>query len=61
MRNQTRTIFAIIAIVAAIGLAVSAATSNPAYAQISCTNGGGNQPPGQQPICKGKGLTQQLG
>ena len=24
----------------------------------SCTNGGGNQPGGQQPNCKGEGLTQ---
>ena len=35
----------------------------PAFAKISsvdtsCTNGGGNQPGGQQPTCTGGGLTQ---
>jgi hypothetical protein len=62
MINQ-KTVFAIIAIVAAIGLAATVATSNLAYAKISsvdtsCTNGGGNQPGGQQPSCTGGGLTQ---
>jgi hypothetical protein len=40
-------------------------TSNLAYAKItsettdtSCTNGGGNEQGGQQPICTGSGLTQ---
>ena len=27
----------------------------------SCTNGGGNQPGGQQPECQGAGLTQDPG
>jgi len=26
---------------------------------VSCTNGGGNQPGGQQPTCQGGGLTQE--
>jgi hypothetical protein len=67
MNTRTKIIFTIVAIVAAIGLAVSAATtSNLAYARISsettdtgCTNGGGNSPGGQQPSCTGGGLTQQ--
>ena len=60
--NNQKAIFAIIAIVAAVGLAATTiATSNAAYAKISppsCTNGGGNEPGGQQPTCKGGGLTQ---
>jgi hypothetical protein len=63
IKNQ-RTIFAIIAIVAAMGLAATVATSNPAYADISpvnsgCTNPSGFSPPGQQLTCTGGGLTQQ--
>jgi hypothetical protein len=64
MKNQ-KTTFAIIAIVAAIGLATTVDTNNLAFAKItsettdtSCTNGGGNQPGGQQPTCTGGGLTQ---
>jgi hypothetical protein len=64
MKKQTKTLFAIVAIVAAVGLlAVSVATSNLAYAKIGpspsgCTNPGGNSPGGQQPECNGGGLTQ---
>ena len=65
MKNQTKTTFAIVAVVAAIGLA-AIVTSNLAYAKISsvttdtgCTNGGGNSPGGQQPTCTGGGLDQQ--
>ena len=62
--DSQKTMFAIIAIVAAVGLAISAVASNTAYAAISsantgCTNQGGNQPGGQQPTCSGGGLTQQ--
>jgi hypothetical protein len=62
--NEQKTIFAIVAVVAAIGLAVAmVSTNNPAYAKISqtdtsCSNGGGNEPGGQQPTCTGGGLTQ---
>jgi hypothetical protein len=62
--NNQKTIFAIIAVVAAVGLATTTiATSNTAYAKISstdtsCSNGGGNEPGGQQPTCTGGGLTQ---
>jgi hypothetical protein len=61
MKNQ-KTVFVIIAIAAAVGLAATVATTNLAYAKISppsCTNNGGQQPGGQQPVCHGQGLTQQ--
>ena len=53
--NQ-KTIFAIMAIVVAVGLAVSAATSNIAYAKIVCTNPGGGEPQGQ---CRGEALAEE--
>ena len=65
---NTKTTLQIIAIVAAVGVAITtvATTNNVAYAKISpvttdtgCTNGGGNSPGGQQPSCTGSGLTQQ--
>jgi hypothetical protein len=63
---NTRTTLQIIAIVAAIGVAITsiATANNMAYAKIaatdtSCTNSGGQQPGGQQPTCTGSGLTQE--
>jgi hypothetical protein len=63
---ETKTVFAIVAVVAAIGLAATVATSSIAYAKISpvttdtgCTNPAGHSPGGQQPTCTGGGLTQQ--
>lgn len=60
---KSQIIFGLVAIVAAMGLLVSAnhayAPIRPATTDTSCTNGGGNQPSGQQPSCSGSGLTQQ--
>jgi hypothetical protein len=50
--------------VLAVALAMAAmmvATAMPAFAKITpanCETQGGNQPPGQQPVCKGGGLEQ---
>ena len=50
--------------VAMMAAMMMVATSAPAFAKItpaqppSCENGGGQQPGGQQPNCKGEGLTQ---
>jgi hypothetical protein len=60
---------AIIAIFAAVAILAAIAPSfvSPVSAKItpgtppSCTNGGGNQPGGQQPTCQGEGLTQNPG
>lgn len=63
-RNTARmTTVSIIATVAAL-TAIAPLLVNGAYAAISskdtsCTNGGGQQPGGQQPTCTGGGLTQQ--
>jgi hypothetical protein len=48
-------------LVAAVVMALSMALSGVAFGAITpanCTNGGGNQPGGQQPTCTGGGLTQ---
>jgi len=50
--------------VALVMVAMVIATAMPAFAKISsvdtsCSNGGGNQPGGQQPTCTGGGLTQE--
>ncbi len=50
--------------VALVMAAMVVATAIPVFAKItpaqppSCENPGGNQPPGQQPVCSGGGLTQ---
>jgi hypothetical protein len=54
--NNQKTIFAIIAIVAAVGLAATVATTNIAYAKIQCVNPGGQHPQGQ---CNGQALAKE--
>jgi hypothetical protein len=60
MNTQTKlAIFIALGAVMVVGLIY---IHTPAEAKISpkhCTNGGGNDPPGQQPDCKGGGLEQE--
>jgi hypothetical protein len=58
---NTKTTFAIIATVAILAAAITPTFMTQADAKItprSCTNPSGEQPPGQQPVCKGQGQTQ---
>jgi hypothetical protein len=61
--NTNKLTFAALAAMA-VALSVSMLVSSvaaPAAAKISppsCTNPAGNEPPGQQPVCKGEGQTQ---
>jgi hypothetical protein len=64
--NTNKVTFAAVAVAIAVALAMAVApilmTSASAKIQnvdTSCTNGGGQQPGGQQPTCTGGGLTQQ--
>jgi hypothetical protein len=64
--NTNKVTFAALTVMA-VALSVAMLVSSvaaPAAAKIqpvdtSCTNGGGNQPGGQQPSCQGGGLTQE--
>jgi hypothetical protein len=58
-------VLAAVAAAVAMALAIAPAFVTSASAKItsettdtSCTNGGGNEPGGQQPSCTGGGLTQ---
>jgi hypothetical protein len=63
--SNRKTTFVILGIAAALALAMTASVVPAALADVkgstdtSCTNGGGTQPGGQQPSCKGGGLTQE--
>jgi hypothetical protein len=50
------------AVLAVAAVAVGLTVPGGAVAKISpasCTNSGGNQPGGQQPVCQGGGLNQE--
>jgi hypothetical protein len=59
--NKVRfTALAAMAVTLSVAMLVSS-LATPVQAKISdpsCTNGGGNEPGGQQPVCKGGGLEQ---
>jgi hypothetical protein len=57
MNTQTKTILAIVAIVAAVGLAATVVTSNMAYAKI--TSETHNKPDKGNPQGNGNGLTTE--
>ena len=64
MTNIKTTSVIIAAIAIGLVAMIAPLLTTPASAAISptdtsCTNGGGNQPGGQQPTCSGSGLTQQ--
>ena len=44
--------------VAAVGVGMSVGTAGASISPANCTNNGGNQAGGQQPVCKGGGQTQ---
>ena len=65
-RKVTFAALAAMAVTLSVAMLVSS-LATPVQAKItpgtpptppSCTNGGGNQPGGQQPTCNGQGLTQ---
>ena len=63
-KSTTYAILAGIAVALSLAVVVTSSLVTPALAKISsvdtsCTNGGGQQPGGQQPTCSGGGLTQQ--
>jgi hypothetical protein len=65
MYTHKVTFAALAAMAVALSIAMLVSSlATPVAAKIqavdtSCTNGGGNQPRGQQPTCSGEGLTQE--
>jgi hypothetical protein len=56
MRKRITAVVAACAV--AVGMTVGVSAAAAKITPASCTNGGGNQPGGQQPVCQGGGLTQ---
>lgn len=59
-RTVTFAAIAVMAVTLSVAMLVSS-IATPAAAKISppsCTNPAGNEPGGQQPVCKGEGQTQ---
>jgi hypothetical protein len=42
----------------AVAVGISVGTAGASITPANCTNGGGNQAGGQQPVCNGQGQTQ---
>ncbi len=60
IRNVRFAALAAMAVTLSVAMLVSS-VATPVAAKItppSCENPGGQQPPGQQPVCKGEGQTQ---
>ena len=61
----TFTALAAMAVALSVAMLVSSVAApvqakiTPVTEDVSCTNGGGQQPGGQQPSCQGSGLTQE--
>jgi hypothetical protein len=49
---------AVAACAVAVGMTVGVSGATAKIAPANCTNGGGNQAGGQQPVCQGGGQTQ---
>jgi hypothetical protein len=54
MRKRIGAVLAVSAVAAGLSVGTAGVKITPA----SCSNGGGQQPPGQQPVCHGQGLDQ---
>ena len=57
--RRRKVVAAVASAAAVVALVPAGATGKISPVDTSCTNGGGNQPGGQQPTCTGSGLDQQ--